>query len=517
MILKQIDFLSPKITLYHKGFLSYSSIFSGILSIISIIIIIFFAVYYSLDLIKKENPKATIYSSLEEDAGIVPINSSSLFHFIELVDSKKLSQKFDFESFTIVGLDIYYLYYLQDKNLEKYDHWLYGLCNNETDTKGISHLIYNNNFENSACIRKYYNSTEKKYYNTDDEKFRWPTLEHGIYNPNVKGYNLVLEKCDDRNLKIIFGEERKCKKDIEIEELFTKLWGVHFHFIEQSVDVLDYKEPNKKKLTYIENSLLKDKYAVNHIHLNPCNIKTDDGLILNVYKEESSYNYERNDEYIYDNNGNDAYVAYNFWMKNKMQRYERVYKKIQDVISDIGGISQFITIVVSFINLLYNKYLVLIDNEELLNPYINIKENENNINIIKNINGTLKNQNNLLIIESKDKNNSKNNDMTEKHKVLMENNINQLNDKKEKITDNSQKIKNKLNNNTKTSFWNFLCYKLCCREKNSKYKLYEDFRIKVISDEQMIKNFFNIYDLLKTSKTDENQYKYLLKDLINEG
>ena len=54
MFLKKLDFLSPNITFYNKGNLSHSSIVSGILSIISIIIIIFFGADYLLDMILKK-------------------------------------------------------------------------------------------------------------------------------------------------------------------------------------------------------------------------------------------------------------------------------------------------------------------------------------------------------------------------------------------------------------------------------------------------------------------------------
>ena len=57
MFLKKLDFLSPNITLYHKGNLSHSSKISGIISIISLIVIIIFCIYYLIDLFKRENPK----------------------------------------------------------------------------------------------------------------------------------------------------------------------------------------------------------------------------------------------------------------------------------------------------------------------------------------------------------------------------------------------------------------------------------------------------------------------------
>ena len=88
----------------------------------------------------------------------------------------------DFRSFRIIGFETYYTVYL-NKNLTTLDHWIYGLCNKETDTKGIENLVDYDFFNKSACIRKYFNSSEQKYYDIGDPKFKWPTLEHGTYHP----------------------------------------------------------------------------------------------------------------------------------------------------------------------------------------------------------------------------------------------------------------------------------------------------------------------------------------------
>ena len=44
-----------------------------------------------------------------------------------------------------------------------------------------------------------------------------------------------------------------------------------------------------------------------------------------------------------------------------MQHYERFYKKLQDIISDIGGFGRVIVIFASILNYLYNKYITLLD------------------------------------------------------------------------------------------------------------------------------------------------------------
>ena len=143
MFIKRLDYLSPPVTFYHQGLLSHSSIHSGIISAFSIGGITCFAVYFSLDIINKKDPKTFSFNSFIEEAGIFPINASSIFHFISMasLSSNYVNDGIDFTTFNVIGFEEYYEAYLYNKNLTNFDHWLYGRCNNQTDTEGISHLI----------------------------------------------------------------------------------------------------------------------------------------------------------------------------------------------------------------------------------------------------------------------------------------------------------------------------------------------------------------------------------------
>ena len=160
MIFKYLDFISPPITFYHKGFLSHPSIVSGIISIFSFIIIIILAVYFSLDIIKRRNPTTFYYNRFIEDAGTFAVNSSNLFHFVSLgVEPDNYTDNgVDFTSFRVIGLDTYVTPYLEDRNLSNYNHWLYGKCDREKDIIGIENLVKYKFFEKSACIRKYFDT-----------------------------------------------------------------------------------------------------------------------------------------------------------------------------------------------------------------------------------------------------------------------------------------------------------------------------------------------------------------------
>jgi len=64
MFIKRLDYLSPPVTFYHQGLLSHSSILSGIISVFSLITIISFAVYFSLDIILKRDPKTFSFNTV---------------------------------------------------------------------------------------------------------------------------------------------------------------------------------------------------------------------------------------------------------------------------------------------------------------------------------------------------------------------------------------------------------------------------------------------------------------------
>ena len=175
-----------------------------------------------------------------------------------------------------------------------------------------------------------------------------------------------MEKCNNDSLKLILGDNYYCKNDHEIDQYFSGSRALFFYFIDQYIDIANYSKPNKKFFYRIENIISKESYTVNHLNFNPSSIKTHNGLIFDNVIEEFSYVYERNDPYVYSSDSSNIYMAYCFWLKNRLLRYERIYKRIQDIISIIGGVFEFISFVSIVLNYLYSKFIVLWDTEILL-------------------------------------------------------------------------------------------------------------------------------------------------------
>ena len=107
MIIRNLDFLSPKITLYFKGKYKHSSIFSGLITILSYSVILACIIYYTLDFIDRSNPTIYFFNRYVEDAGVYYLNESSLFHYINLISTTRdRSTVYDFNSIRIYGIQI---------------------------------------------------------------------------------------------------------------------------------------------------------------------------------------------------------------------------------------------------------------------------------------------------------------------------------------------------------------------------------------------------------------------------
>ena len=392
MFLKKCDFISPPITLYFKGESSHVSIYSGILSIITIIIVIIATVYYILEFIHRKSPKAYFFTRYVEDAGNFPLNSTQMFHFIQVTDPDS-NQKIplDFQAFRIIGFDDAYADdYMNDGEIAKIkDHWIYGNCNNDSDTKGISYLITHKYFEQSACIRKYYDATKRKYFNTGEEGFRWPVIKKGCSNPERTYYGIIMQRCD-KATEFIKEQGPECKSSSEIE-LIIKKSSLSFQIIDHYADMLNYEMPLTKYFYELATGFLVNHYHVQNLNFNPASMLTHNGIFFDNEVKEEAYIYTQNEkqtvtEQELNKDGkstNGCLIAIYFWMQNTLQYYERHYDRAPDVLSNIGGISSIVFQVVSILNLLVHNFIVILDTEEIALDSEQ-KNNKNSKKVIKN-------------------------------------------------------------------------------------------------------------------------------------
>ena len=391
MFLKKCDFISPPITLYFKGESSHVSIYSGILSIITIIIIIIASVYYIIEFIHRKSPKAYFFTRYVEDAGNFPLNSTQMFHFIQVTNPENNQIiPLDFQAFRIIGFDDAYADdYMNDGEIAKVkNHWIYGNCNNDSDTKGISYLITHKYYEQSACIRKYYDTAKKKYFNTEEEGFRWPIIKKGCSNPERTYYGIIMQRCDKAS-EFIKAQGPECKSSSEID-VIIKYSSLSFQIIDHYADMLNYEMPLTKYFYELATGFLVNHYLVQNLNFNPASMLTHNGIFFDNEVKEEAYFYTQNEKQSLNEEDlnkdgkstNGCLIAIYFWMQNTLQYYERHYDRAPDVLSNIGGISSIVFQAVSILNLLVHNFIVILDTEEIVLDSEQ-KNNKNSKKVIK--------------------------------------------------------------------------------------------------------------------------------------
>ena len=364
MFLEYIDILSPPITLKFKGNHSHSSKLSGILTITSIFVIIFFSIYFSLDIILKKHPNPFYFIQFIEDSGYFYMNSSSVFHYTYYDNNKT----FNPHIYKVIGLNntLYSNYKLDNANYTIRDHYIYEQCNqnsNNLDLNNISNVIDLDEYYNKGlCISKFYNSTSKKFINIKNLDFKYPMMAHGASNPNYVIYGIYLQKCINNS----DYNANECETPEKINEYFNyEIGPVKFYMLNQEVDIKDYKNPMKHKLFFLRTNFNNASFSIENLNFQPILVSSNEGLFFDRYKNIYSYHYEQNDiKTMTDNNG--VMNVKNFWIQNSCLTYERVYLTIPRLLVEIGGFSKMILIIANLLNKILYRYKTLIDIEKIL-------------------------------------------------------------------------------------------------------------------------------------------------------
>jgi hypothetical protein len=336
-----------------------------------------------------------------------------------------------------------------------------------------------------------------------------------------------LERCHEETVSLVLGEGSHCKSNDEINEVVSMASTAHLFYIDNYVDPLNYKNANTKFFNRVENSFQKETILTNNLNIDPILVKTHNGLVFDNEKEDTAYTYEKNDVIIYNIYNNTIYTAYYFWLSNRQNYYERKYKRIQDIVSDIGGIYQFITFIATYINFIFNDYVALSDTYNLLfssmhtvkNSDKKFKKESVKSKKLEKIKNNSLSDNKMIENLNTEKSNNKN----DKNNISPNDNFNKEHNTKSII--NAIRENNNRNNKQNINYENmkinnlmdYLIFKFSFEKKNTHYKIFKDFRMKIISEEHLVKNHLNIYNLLKANERKKSfrRKSFHLKDLIN--
>ena len=375
---KQIDMLSPQITLYFNQKRTHANSFSGILTIIVYLSILFFILMYLVRYIKRERPTAYYFNRYVDDIGAFSFKDLNFFNYIHILQGRSRTIKeLDFNKIEIIGLNISIEGFKNIADLSQLSHWIYGKCDNKTDIKGIEDLLNNETFYKSACIKKFYNNNKSEYYDINDENFEWPVINKGASSPNSSLYGVVVKKCENTTFRLQHFEE--CSSESEINE-YLRISFISFTTIDHYVDILNYKNPITKFLFHLNNVINSDSHITNNLNFYPGLVKSYDSLFTDKSVEQTAYFFHQNSQ-ITSNSQNSKYLcAFYIWLQNTQQYYERHYHKLREALPEIGGYSSAVMMIFKFINYLIFRFYLLSDSQELISNLL-----QKNYSIYENI------------------------------------------------------------------------------------------------------------------------------------
>ena len=194
-------------------------------------------------------------------------------------------------------------------------------------------------------------------------KFVNPVIKRGASNPNLTLYGIIIKKCENTEFrKNNFGE---CSSEEDINNYINNLF-ISLNIVDNYIDVLNNKKPINQFLYSITDSIDSDSLFVNNINFNPTIIKSFEGLIWDNYVEEFSYSFKENSKSTTMSENNKILSCFYFWIENSQLYYERHYQKITEVFANIGGIGSLIFMVSKLINIIFNRYIIILDTHELI-------------------------------------------------------------------------------------------------------------------------------------------------------
>ena len=505
-----------------------------------------------------------------------------MFNFIQVSNPQtNLKVPLDFSAFRIVGFDDAYSddYMNNPEIVRTKNHWVYGNCNNSTDTEGIGHLVTQDFYEQSACIRKYYDVEKHKYFKTGEDGFRWPVILKGCSHPERTYYGIIMQRCDKASEFLTENGEPTCKTSSEINNVEDSV-SFNFQLIDHYADMLNYEMPFTKYFYEVTSAITHNNFIIQHLNFNPANMITHNGYFFDNQVEEKAYFFTQNEKQTVSftraemDEGktiNGCLIGVYFWMQNTLQYYERTYDRIQDILSDIGGISSIVLTIAGMLNLLIHNFIVILDTEDLaLNTEqdnYNSREMSRRPTIFRKANEVMfpprrpyqprkqsygndpqqqqsSNYQRLMKdgvdiypnMSSKDEKSEQYKNLYLKRGNILNNNYEGNKDpsyqqniskgyggrgqnynrgmnrqgqymenketysknlKDETTTEKKDEIENRPLEKQNFNWCKFLGYLICCGRNDKKMSYYEDFRAKLISEENIIQNYLDTYKLLK--------------------
>ena len=307
MSFKEIDFLSPKITLFYYGSKRHKSIVGALISLIMVFLSSIYIFYLFYSVINHKISNFMSYKSYLTEAGHYIFNDTTgIYHYFQVYDIiKKEYGEYDPKYMRIFMSRLYKTYQTNQASLSENEHWVYDKCREGEDNKNVNKEVFGEEayFYKGACLRYYYDIEKKEYISIEDKiNFKFPYLIHGTGRAGNLFLETIVEKCDNSSITHkILGP---CGTKKEINDYINNYLGIFLQLLEKQVITRNYGNPVYEYISGISGALDPLIVPVNNINIAPLHIEIKSGVFFPRTEKIITYYLENDQRDAWENDGN---------------------------------------------------------------------------------------------------------------------------------------------------------------------------------------------------------------------
>ena len=340
--IKDFDIFAKNLGLFYNGSEKIGSAFGLTLSIIYILASLFIFIYYTINILRKEDLQVNDSTEYSEDVPYINLNNSDLFYFAFGVENAENASRFVDETIYRARAVYYYgkkntsggafnTIEYRDLNIEK--------CKVEKFGKDYQHLFTEGEFYDSYCVS-----------NLDI------ALTGGFIYDKFSCIRILIYPCYNTS-----ANHNHCKPQEEIDKVLA---GGYFSVLLKDIGL----NPNNRSYPILPTiqdfytTISKDFYKDVIFNYEITDIVTDDGIISESKKTERYLKFDRIKESFYLRNDTEYYYKgksickVEIRLSDNIHVQRRIYKKFASALSTTGGYMQLIYTIFKLLSLIPNQF-----------------------------------------------------------------------------------------------------------------------------------------------------------------